>query len=128
VISIIVLILEEKISSSSPSGFYIHERLSIRERSRQELCIALTDHFFARGSSPVRTEEKNLNFIFFFFFLERRKTWIGEPLRLCGRRSRIATLRKISRPSSFAKEGFFFYCFAGTRFLNVWDPEDPPRS
>jgi hypothetical protein len=38
----------------------------MRERPRQELCIALTDHFFARGSSPVRTEEKNLNFNFFF--------------------------------------------------------------
>jgi hypothetical protein len=64
-------------SLSSPSGFYIHERLSIRERPRQELCIALTDHFFARGSSPVRTEEKNLNFN---FFLERRKTWRTSPL------------------------------------------------
>jgi hypothetical protein len=30
------------------------------------LCIALTEHFFARGSSPVRTEEKHLNFNFFF--------------------------------------------------------------
>ncbi|KAH0814747.1 hypothetical protein GEV33_008045 [Tenebrio molitor] len=49
-----------------PSGFYIHERLSIRERPRQELYIALTDHFFARGSLPVRTEEKNLNINFFF--------------------------------------------------------------
>jgi hypothetical protein len=31
------------------------------------LCIALTEHFFARGSSPVRTGEKHLNFNFFFF-------------------------------------------------------------
>jgi hypothetical protein len=31
----------------------------MRERPRQELCIALTDHFFARGSSL-------LNFNFFF--------------------------------------------------------------
>jgi hypothetical protein len=30
------------------------------------LCIALTEHFFARGFSPVRTEEKHLNFNFFF--------------------------------------------------------------
>ncbi|KAH0820491.1 hypothetical protein GEV33_002300 [Tenebrio molitor] len=52
---------------------------------------------------------------------------LGGSLRLCGRRSRIATLRRISRPSSFAKERTFFYCFAGTRSLNVWDPEDPPR-
>jgi hypothetical protein len=69
------LILEEKISSSSPSGFYIHERLSIRERPRQELRIALTDHFFARGSSPVRTEEKNLNFNFFFFGAKKDLDW-----------------------------------------------------
>jgi hypothetical protein len=33
----------------------------------EELCIALTDHFFARGSSPDLTEgKKNLNFKFFF--------------------------------------------------------------
>jgi hypothetical protein len=32
------------------------------------LCIALTDHFFARGSSPDLTEGKNLNFHFFLFF------------------------------------------------------------
>jgi hypothetical protein len=76
--------------------------LSIRERPRQELCIALTDHFFARGSSPVRTEKKNLNFN--FFWSEER---LGGPLRLCGRRSRIATLRRKSRPSSFAKERIF---------------------
>jgi hypothetical protein len=31
------------------------------------LCIALTEHFFVRGSSPVRTGEKHLNFNFFFF-------------------------------------------------------------
>jgi hypothetical protein len=50
---------KQKKSLSSPSGFYIHERLSIRERPRQELCIALTDHFFCAWFFTT-TEGKNL--------------------------------------------------------------------
>jgi hypothetical protein len=56
--------------------------------------------------------KKNILTSNFFFLSEER---LRGPLRLCGRRSRIATLRRISRPSSFAKERIFFYCFAGTR-------------
>jgi hypothetical protein len=116
VISIIAL-TSEKISSSSPSGFYIHERLSIRERPRQELCIALTDHFFARGSSPVHTEEKKILTSIFFWSEER----LGGPLRLCGRRSRIGS---VGLPPSL-KKGNFFLLFRRYSFVERLGPGGP---
>jgi hypothetical protein len=54
--------LKKKFSYQVRRVFYIHERLSIRERPRQELCIALTEHFLR----VVLHEEKHLDFKFFF--------------------------------------------------------------
>jgi hypothetical protein len=65
-------------------------------------CVSRSPNIFLR---VVLHEEKHLDFKFFFLSEER----LRGPLRLCGRRIRIATLRRIRRPSSFAKERIFFF-------------------
>jgi hypothetical protein len=69
--------LKKKFCLSRPSGFYIHERLSIRERPRQELCITLTDYFLR--VVLLRTLQKEIIFNF-IFFLERGRCLRVSPL------------------------------------------------
>jgi hypothetical protein len=76
--------------------------------------------FFLRVVLHRSVPEKNI-LTSIFFWSEGR---LGGPPRLCGRRSRIATLRRTSRPSSFAKEGIFLL-FRRYSFVEYLGPGGP---
>jgi hypothetical protein len=94
-----------------PPGAFLSNFVTIFTNDYQSVsdlarnCVSRSPNIFLRVVLHRSVPEKNILTSIFFFWSGGR---LGGPPRLCGRRSRIATLRRISRPSSFAKEGNFF--------------------